>query len=114
MPTLYFTLQNRSNIFTIYIIERRCELIPGGFSSFTGEVQDMIHFPVLKLQVYLPTVHTFHTLVSHMHPDVTITLNKLSGRHLSLSYSRVVKKFLLSASAIRSTRPWSNVQPGPR
>lgn len=45
----------------------------------------MIYLPVLKLQVYLPTVHTFHTLVSHMHPDVAITLNKLSGRHLSPS-----------------------------
>lgn len=58
----------------------------------------MIHFPVLKLQVYLPTVHTFHTLVSHMHPDVAITLNKLSGRHLSLSlcfYSRVIKASLI-------------------
>lgn len=58
----------------------------------------MIHFPVLKLQVYLPTVHTFHTLVSHMHPDVTITLNKLSGISLSLPlclYGRVIKASLI-------------------
>lgn len=38
----------------------------------------MINFPVLKLQVYLLRVHTFHTPVSHTHPDVTITHNKLS------------------------------------
>lgn len=45
----------------------------------------MTHFPVVKVQVYLLTVHTFHMLVSHMHPDVTISHNNLAGQHIFLS-----------------------------
>lgn len=59
----------------------------------------MTHFPVVKLQVYLPTVHTFHMLVSHMHPDVTKTHNNLCGQHISLSpflfFSWVIKASLI-------------------
>lgn len=59
----------------------------------------MTHFPVVKLQVYLLTAHTFHMLVSHMHPDVTKTHNNLCGQHISLSpflfFCRLLKASLI-------------------
>lgn len=68
------------------------------------EVQEITHFPVAKVQGYLLT---FHTLVSHLHPDVTKSHNDLSGQHISLS------PFFFFSQGQKSV-PYLHVQSGPR
>ena len=74
----------------------------------------MSHFPVIKVQVYLLTLHIPHACVAY----APRRHNNLSGQHISLSPLFLLqpghKSFPLSASAIRSTVQPCNVQPGPR
>lgn len=58
----------------------------------------MINFLVLKLQVYILSVHTFHTPVSHMHPDDTINSQQaIWPASVSYFFSRVIEASLICA-----------------